>query len=99
MALLSRSLLLLSRSDNVKNLVSTMPVSAAIVRSYVPGETTESVVEATAVEVDHGIRVSLDFLGEDTVDTEQAEATVAAYLDVLAQLSARGLTRMAEVSV
>jgi len=99
MALLSRPLLMLSRSEVVKKLVSTMPVSAGIVRSYVPGETTEAVVEATARQVDEGIRVSLDFLGEDTLDIEQAEATVAAYLDVLQQLSARGLTRMTEVSV
>ena len=99
MALLSRPLLMLSRSDKVKTLVSTMPVSAGIVRSYVPGETTESVVDATAVLAEHGIRSTLDFLGEDTLDTEQADATVAAYLDVLQQLSARGLTRMAEVSV
>jgi proline dehydrogenase len=99
MALLSRPLLMLSRSGLVKKLVSTMPVSAGIVRSYVPGETTGSVVEASAREVDEGIRVSLDFLGEDTLDADQAEATVAAYLEVLEALSARGLTRMAEVSV
>ena len=43
--------------------------------------------------------MTLDFLGEDTLDAEQADATVAAYLDVLQQLSARGLTRGAEVSV
>jgi proline dehydrogenase len=99
MALLSRPLLMLSRSERVKQLVSTMPVSAGIVRSYVPGETTESDVDATARQVEEGIRVSLDFLGEDTTDPEHAEATVAAYLDALQQLSARGLTRMAEVSV
>ncbi len=74
---------MLSRSELVKKLVSTMPVSAGIVRSYVPGETTEAVVEATAREVDEGIRVTLDFLGEDTLDSEQADATVAAYLEVL----------------
>ena len=83
MALMSRPLLLLSRSELVKNLVSTMPVSAGIVRSYVPGETTDAVVDATAREVDEGIRVTLDFLGEDTLDADQAEATVAAYLEVL----------------
>src|SRR3954447_7688596 len=99
MAFLSRPLLLLSRSEKVKQLVSTMPISAGIVRSYVPGETSEAVVDASARQVDDGIRVTLDFLGEDTLDTERAEATVAAYLEVLGQLSARGLTRMAEVSV
>src|SRR3954471_18122358 len=99
MAFLSRPLLMLSRSEKVKQLVSAMPISAGIVRSYVPGETSEAVVDASARQVDDGIRVTLDFLGEDTFDTERAEATVAAYLDVLGQLSARGLTRMAEVSV
>jgi proline dehydrogenase len=90
---------MLSRSNRVKRLVSTMPVSAGIVRSYVPGETTELVVDATAREVDAGIKVTLDFLGEDTTDVEQAEATVSAYLELLQQLAARGLTRNAEVSV
>src|SRR3954463_8948644 len=99
MAFLSRPLLMLSRSEKVKQLVSAMPISAGIVRSYVPGETSEAVVDATARQVDDGIRVTLDFLGEDTLDTEQADATVAAYVEVLEQLSARGLTRSAEVSV
>jgi proline dehydrogenase len=99
MALLARPLLMLSRSEMVKKLVTAMPVSAGIVRSYVPGETTESVVEAAARQVDEGIRASLDFLGEDILDSDQADATVTAYLDALSQLSARGLTRMVEVSV
>jgi proline dehydrogenase len=76
-----------------------MPVSAGIVRSYVPGETTTSAVDATAKLSEDGLRVTLDFLGEDTTDSEQADATVAAYLDLLQQLAARGLTRHAEVSV
>jgi len=99
MSLLRQPILLLARSEKVKKLVSTMPVSSGIVTSYVPGETTESAVDATAGLVDHGLRATLDFLGEDTLDVEQAEATVAAYLDVLQQLAARGLTRNAEVSV
>ena len=99
MSLLRQPLLLLARSERIKKLVSTMPVSSGIVNSYVPGETTESAVDATAALVADGLRVTLDFLGEDTLDAEQADATVAAYLDVLEQLSAHGLTRSAEVSV
>ena len=99
MSLLRQPLLLLARSAQVKKLVSTMPVSAGIVRSYVPGETTEAAVAATASLEADGLRVTLDFLGEDTLDAEQADATVAAYLDLLEQLSAAGLTRDAEVSV
>ena len=43
--------------------------------------------------------VTLDHLGEDTLDAEQADATVAAYLDLLGELGQRGLARQAEVSV
>jgi proline dehydrogenase len=99
MSLLREPLLLLSRSQQVKKLVSTMPVSAGIVRSYVPGESTGSAVDATAELVDKGLTVTLDFLGEDTLDAAQADATVTAYLDLLQQLGARGLARSAEVSV
>ena len=97
MSLLRQPLLLLARSAAVKKLVSTMPVSAGIIHGYVPGETTGAAVEAAAGLVDDGLRVTLDFLGEDTVDVEHADATVAAYLDLLDQLAARGLTRHAEV--
>nr|WP_109505640.1 proline dehydrogenase family protein [Nocardioides speluncae] len=99
MSLLREPLLLLSRSQQVKKLVSTMPVSAGIVRSYVPGESTGSAVDATAELVDKGLSVTLDFLGEDTLDAAQADATVTAYLELLQQLAARGLARSAEVSV
>jgi proline dehydrogenase len=99
MSLLRQPLLLLSRSEQVKKLVSTMPVSAGIVRSYVPGETNATAADATAALAEDGLLVTLDFLGEDTLDAEQADATVAAYVDVLQELSARGLTRGAEVSV
>jgi proline dehydrogenase len=99
MPLLRQPLLMLARSERVKNVVSSMPVSSGIVHSYVPGETTESAVEATAGLVDDGLTATLDYLGEDTLDAEQAEATVQAYLELLAALSARGLTRKAEVSV
>lgn len=99
MSLLRQPLLLLARSAQVKKLVSTMPVSSGIVRNYVPGETTAAAVAATSSLEADGLRVTLDFLGEDTQDAEQAEATVAAYLELLEQLAAQGLTRDAEVSV
>jgi proline dehydrogenase len=76
-----------------------MPVSAGIVSGYVPGETTEAAVEATGRLVADGLTVTLDFLGEDTLDIAQADATVAAYVDVLEQLAVEGLARSAEVSV
>ncbi len=99
MSLLRQPLLLLSRSEAVKKVVSTMPVSAGIVQGYVPGETTESAVDATARLQDDGLKVTLDFLGEDTTDAAQAQATVTAYVEMLTALAADGLAHGAEVSV
>jgi proline dehydrogenase len=96
---LRQPLLMLSRSTTVKNVVTAMPVSSNIVNRYVPGESTESAVEATRALVESGRHVTLDFLGEDTLDREQADHTVAAYLDLLAALSQGNLSRNAEVSV
>jgi proline dehydrogenase len=92
-------LLRLSRSDRVKDLVTAMPVSSGIVARYVPGESTADAVRATRGLVESGLHVTLDFLGEDTLDHEQAERTVGAYVDLLKALSAEGLSRNAEVSV
>src|SRR3954449_11994893 len=90
---------MLARSDKVKNFVTSMPVSSGIVSRYVPGESTADAVRATRELIESGLHVTLDFLGEDTLDREQADATVTAYLDLLRSLGDRGLARNAEVSV
>jgi proline dehydrogenase len=97
--LLRQPLLMLARSDKVKKAVTAMPVSSGIVHRYVPGESTGSAVDATRELIESGLHVTLDFLGEDTLDREQADATVAAYLDLLRSLTEHGLSRNAEVSV
>ncbi len=97
--MLRQPLLLLSRSDRAKALVTGMPVTRHMVDRYVPGEKTDDAVAAVSQLVEDGLRATLDFLGEDTTDRSLADATVAAYLELLEQLAARGLAGDAEVSV
>ncbi len=97
--MLRQPLLLLSRSPKVKGLVTSLPVSSSIVARYVPGEQIADAVGVVDTLVGDGLRTSLDFLGEDTLDAGQAQATVTAYVDLLAALAARGLAHSAEVSV
>jgi len=99
MSLLREPLLVLSRSERVKGLVTTLPVSSGVVARYVPGESSDSAVEVVAVLAGDGLEASLDFLGEDTTDRAHADRTVTAYLEVLEALAARGLAKRAEVSV
>jgi proline dehydrogenase len=96
---LRQPLLVLSRSTAVKRAVTAMPVSSSIVNRYVPGETTASAVDATRALIGDGLQVTLDHLGEDTLDEQQAEHTVDAYLELLSALSENKLARNAEVSV
>jgi proline dehydrogenase len=96
---LRRSLLMLARSDQLKHLASTMPVSSGIVARFVAGESVEDAVSVTQSLTADGRLVSLDHLGEDTADREQADRIVQAYLLVLKRLSDCGLTHSAEVSV
>ncbi|CAN5140233.1 proline dehydrogenase family protein [soil metagenome] len=97
--MLRQPLLMLARSDRVKNMVTAMPMTSGVVSRYVPGETTEAAVAAAGELIASGLHVSLDFLGEDTLDREQADATVAAYVEVLKALAQQGLSRNTEVSV
>jgi proline dehydrogenase len=74
-------------------------VSRTVVRRFVAGNAIEDAVLVTAELVDAGLAVSLDHLGEDTLDLHQATDTRDAYLKMLELLAAEGLTSGAEVSV
>jgi len=96
---LRQPLLLLSRSDQVKRLVTSMPVSSSVVERFVPGESTESAVAATRRLAEDNLLATLDHLGEDTLDRTQAETIVQAYVRLLSALTEAGLNPAAEVSV
>lgn len=99
--MLRQAILAASRSNGVRTVVSGAPVSRDVVARFVAGETTQSAVEASTRLEGEGLTVTLDHLGEDTLDAAQARGTVEAYLNLLTALSAAGLTAdgRAEVSV
>jgi proline dehydrogenase len=95
-----RSLILAaSRNATVEHLVETAPLTRNVVHRFVPGSTEDDAVAATRRLVAEGLTVSLDHLGEDTTDPEQAATSAKAYLSVLDRLAAEGLTPEAEVSL
>ena len=81
-----------SRNAAVERLVGGAPISRNVVRRFVAGEGVEDAVRASAELVGKGLTVSLDHLGEDTLDAGQADATVKAYLVLLQRLREAGLT-------
>jgi len=99
--MLREVILAASRNDRVKAVVAGAPVSRNVVKRFVPGEGVDDAVRATTELLASGRTVSLDHLGEDTLDAGQAESTVKAYTLVLQRLAEAGLAAggRAEVSV
>src|SRR5664279_1027625 len=96
---LRKPILALSGSTAVRDTVSKAPVTKSVVDRFIPGETTADVVAAVAPLRAKGMQVTLDHLGEDTSDRATADATVAAYLELISALIAVGQVSGAEVSV
>ena len=96
-----RVILAASRSAALRRVVENAPVSKQVVHRFVPGASVDDAVGATTELVTSGRAVTIDYLGEDTVDADQAEATVVAYVTLLGRLADAGLTGdgRAEVSV
>src|SRR5919107_2460214 len=90
--MMRQAILAASRNGTVKRVVAGAPVSRSVVKRFVAGEGVEDAVAATKQLAEAGLTVSLDHLGEDTLDAGQADATVKAYLVLLERLAAAGLT-------
>ena len=67
-----------------------MPVTRDVVHRFVPGESIDDALGSVAVLRDSRRFVTIDYLGEDTVDADAAASTMQAYLDLLDGLAARG---------
>jgi proline dehydrogenase len=98
---LRQALLALSASKKARELILATPVTRDVVSRFVAGEATADALAATQRLIGQGLHVTIDFLGEDTVDPEQATAVADEYIGLLRQLSESGLAAhgRAEVSV
>ena len=97
--MLRGALLRVSRSDKIKSLITAAPVTSAVVRRFVAGDTSAAAVAVTRRLVDAGLLVTIDFLGEDTNDPSRADEVVVAYLSLLTKLRESRLSPSAEVSI
>jgi proline dehydrogenase len=98
-AALRHVLLWASRRRQIKRAVTSAPVTRDVVRRFVAGETVEDALRVTRILTGEGLHVSLDHLGEDTLDAATAQAAVEAYRSLAARLAEEGLAATAEMSV
>ncbi|MFI6024046.1 proline dehydrogenase family protein [Amycolatopsis magusensis] len=96
---LRSTILAAAGNERLRRLVATAPGTRAVVERFVAGEGHDQAVEAVRSLAGDGLTATLDYLGEDTTDAEQAERTVRTYVDLLDRLHDEGLAPHAEVSV
>ncbi|MEV6322952.1 proline dehydrogenase family protein [Nocardia sp. NPDC051787] len=85
--LLRPAVLAASRSPRIERTITRMPATKKVVDRFVAGETEADAVTTTSALLRSGRAVTIDYLGEDTTDLDQARATVAHYLRLLTALS------------
>jgi proline dehydrogenase len=71
------------RREGLRRTAERLPITRRVVRRFVPGETIESALDSVAVLRDSGRYVSVDYLGEDVTDVDDADAAVQTYLDLI----------------
>jgi proline dehydrogenase len=99
--MLRRALLAASASERIRGILTTAPMTRNVVARFVAGDTAADALAVTGRLLDEGLLVSLDYLGEDTVDPQQAAAVADEYVRLLGSLAAAGMSAggRAEVSV
>jgi proline dehydrogenase len=100
-SVLRRVLLAASASQRVRHVITTTPITRSVVRRFVAGETASDALTVVERLLADGMLVTLDYLGEDTTDPQQAAAVVSEYVSLIELLRAGGHTAggRAEVSV
>ena len=66
--MLRRALLAASASERVRQIVTTAPLTRDMVTRFVAGDNADDALAVTRGLLDDELNVSLDYLGEDTVD-------------------------------
>ncbi|GAA2424701.1 proline dehydrogenase family protein [Actinomadura vinacea] len=97
--MLRQALLVASRSDGVRKVMETAPLTRGVVRRFIAGETIDDALCVTDDLIGEGLLVSLDVLGEDVHDASQADATAKHYVELLERLAGAGFGARAEVSL
>jgi proline dehydrogenase len=98
---LRRVLLAASASQQVRQLITTVPLTRDVVTRFVAGDSAAAALAVAERLIGQGLSVTIDYLGEDTVDPDQAATVASEYVALLDLLASAGLTvgGRAEVSV
>ncbi|MFX0538442.1 proline dehydrogenase family protein [Ornithinimicrobium sp. Y1847] len=97
--LMRQTLLGMSRNDTLRDALERAPITRDVVMRFIGGATAQDALAVATELVDTRRLVTVDYLGEDTVDPQMATDTRDAYLELLSVLAEAGLTQGGTVEV
>jgi proline dehydrogenase len=84
------AILAAGRREGLRRAAERLPITRRVVRRFVPGETIESALNSVAALRESGRYISIDYLGEDVTDVDDADAAVQTYLDLIEEVGHSG---------
>jgi proline dehydrogenase len=78
------------RREGLRRTAERLPITRRVVHRFVPGETIESALNGVAALRESGRYVSVDYLGEDVTDADDAEVALQTYLNLIGELGQSG---------
>jgi proline dehydrogenase len=92
-------LLYLSKATWARNLVTRWRFARRAASRFVAGDTLEEAIQAVAALNQRGLFATLDHLGEDVANAEEAKRSADEYLELMDRISASGVQSNASVKL
>ncbi|HEY1350252.1 MAG TPA: proline dehydrogenase family protein [Ktedonobacteraceae bacterium] len=89
--MLKRTLLYMARNETVRRFVMHNRAARGVSRRFVAGEHLEEAIEAVRTLNSQGLCVSLDHLGENVADEQEARTATQDYMEILDRVKATGV--------
>lgn len=89
--MLKRTLLYMAHNEAVRRFVMSNRAARGVSRRFVAGEHLEEAIEAVRTLNSRGLCVSLDHLGENVAEEQEARAAAQAYMEILDRVKATGV--------
>jgi len=89
--MLKNTLLYMAQNESIRKFVMTSRTGRGISQRFVAGAGLDEAIEATRVLNQQGLHVTLDHLGENVADAEEAQTTAQGYREILDRIKGTGV--------
>ena len=89
--MLKNTLLYIAQNESIRKFVMSNQATRGISQRFVAGESLDTAIEATRQLNQQGLHVTLDYLGENVADEQEALTTTQSYMDILDRIKTSGV--------